>query len=313
MGYSKKEVGAIEVKKKHLIIMFLIILAIVVLIPICINSAYYIGSIEKVNQNTYFSASDMLIYCGTILAFIGTIALGLVSWSQNNNANKINKQLSQEQLIASSKTHIKATDIKLLFTPFEVLIKNESGYCNCLFVGNIPKNDGYYCGLNFALLFKSIDFNYITHVKINVVTIYYEYVGIEDVGTDEHPRYFFSDSDEGGYCNEINFTSKGDKFYSANCMENGLCEIAYYCLVEQTSSIPNKRKINDELENEKRKGIIESILNSERIVIDIEAELINGFNIITKGIFQFKLKNDGDRLVVINKVFIPSGYEYKEG
>lgn len=246
-------------------------------------------------------------------AGVATVFLGWVAWRQNQNANKTNQRLSIEQLISSCKTKIKAVGIVMPFTDFNVLINDGKGYCTCLFTKNLKiENNYYYSGVNFKITLRADEFNYITSAKITTITVYYNYVKIEEVGTDENPGYFYSDSEEGGYCSEISFANaKG--YYSLNCMENGIGEIDSYCLLDKTKSTDDiKKNIEVEHPTPNTDKLKKALIDSEKIVIEIHGEFINGFKVVTKGAFQFKLKRFDNTFEVTNKIFIPGGYNYKE-
>lgn len=63
---------------------------IIVAIPFIINESYKINS----GYITMWGASDVLSFYGTLLSFIGTVALGALALFQNKQANEINQRLS---------------------------------------------------------------------------------------------------------------------------------------------------------------------------------------------------------------------------
>lgn len=86
-------------KKKFYSIIIGISLSIIILallMPIVINSFYLTGLKNKIPGNTMFSANDLLLYIGSVLALIGTIALGIIAVIQNNRLHEINTQLEKE-------------------------------------------------------------------------------------------------------------------------------------------------------------------------------------------------------------------------
>lgn len=80
--------------KKHCssptrIIIVVLTIVIVVSAPVIINRAYMLGS-SIIIPNTVFNASDMLMYCGSIISALGTVFLGIIAIDQNRNAHKLN-------------------------------------------------------------------------------------------------------------------------------------------------------------------------------------------------------------------------------
>lgn len=59
------------------------VIFILVIIPLIINCTYLIGTPNGIT-NTKFEASDMLSFYGSFLAFLGTVALGILALWQNN-------------------------------------------------------------------------------------------------------------------------------------------------------------------------------------------------------------------------------------
>lgn len=68
---------------------------ILVATPFIINYAYLKGTADGL-PNTVFSASDIILFYGSILSFIGTVTLGSLAFYQNKKLNKINENLSKE-------------------------------------------------------------------------------------------------------------------------------------------------------------------------------------------------------------------------
>ncbi len=69
-----------------------IIILMLIAIPFIINYAYLKGTPDG-QPNTAFSASDMILFYGSFLAFIGTITLGFVAYKQNERANDISSRI----------------------------------------------------------------------------------------------------------------------------------------------------------------------------------------------------------------------------
>jgi len=87
----------------HFIMLLLII--VIVIIPILIWLAYFLGKLIP-SIITDISAGEVLMYYGSLLAFLGTIALGTLALWQNIQANKINKKLLEQNLIAEHRAYV---------------------------------------------------------------------------------------------------------------------------------------------------------------------------------------------------------------
>lgn len=68
---------------KNRYIFIILILVILAIIPFSINYAYLKGETDVI-FNTVFSASDVLLFYGSILTFLGTVSLGALALWQNN-------------------------------------------------------------------------------------------------------------------------------------------------------------------------------------------------------------------------------------
>ncbi|MEL7603433.1 MAG: hypothetical protein AAGU77_09790, partial [Bacillota bacterium] len=79
-------------KKWWVWLLGILVLGILIYIPFHINNIYY-----AINQAS-FTASDMLQFYGSILAFLGTIFLGALALWQNNRLSKTNQALAMLQL-----------------------------------------------------------------------------------------------------------------------------------------------------------------------------------------------------------------------
>ena len=82
------------IKWVFVIIVFLILF--VIIIPLLINNAFQRG-VNKVIINTDLSSSDILIFYGAALSFIGTIVLGALALWQNKKLNDVNRKLHDYQ------------------------------------------------------------------------------------------------------------------------------------------------------------------------------------------------------------------------
>lgn len=114
---------------------WLTILFIVILIPVVINILYFIGSDKT---NTVFSASELLSYSGSILAFMGTILLGMVALWQNQKLNEVNKSINENQLMMNGYSYLNdITEIKINFPElYKVPVIKLIEHTNCLSTNN---------------------------------------------------------------------------------------------------------------------------------------------------------------------------------
>lgn len=87
--------------------LWLCTLIIVLAIPFIINELYIFGDSTGRGYFTLWEAKDALAFYGSLLAAIGTIALGIVAIWQNEKANDINQRLLKiEELKAVPFLHI---------------------------------------------------------------------------------------------------------------------------------------------------------------------------------------------------------------
>lgn len=80
--------------KKHKILTCCLVVGLFILCLIVIQIFYWIGSKYPIIK-TYYQASDVLIFTGSFLAFLGTTFLGIVAWQQNKKANAISHEISR--------------------------------------------------------------------------------------------------------------------------------------------------------------------------------------------------------------------------
>lgn len=78
-------------------------LIIFLFIPCFILFSYYLGDNNIILRNTKLSVGDALIFYGTFLSFLGTIALGSLSLSQNIKVHKLNEKISEENIKLAEK------------------------------------------------------------------------------------------------------------------------------------------------------------------------------------------------------------------
>jgi hypothetical protein len=74
---------------------WVIVCSILVSIPFIINWAYLKGANH---ENTAFAASDILLFYGSCLAFLGTVSLGALALYQNYKIYSENKNSQKIQL-----------------------------------------------------------------------------------------------------------------------------------------------------------------------------------------------------------------------
>ena len=90
------------VKEKNGLTLFIFAIACLVLFspPVIINYLYWQGYKQGLAPNTMFSASDLLIFYASCLAFLGTVFLGIVTLLQNENLHQQNIRLENQRFIA---------------------------------------------------------------------------------------------------------------------------------------------------------------------------------------------------------------------
>lgn len=302
-------------KKWWFYITLLLILGLLIAIPFIINESYKHGGYV-----TIWRASDVLLFYGSCLAFIGTVSLGALALWQNKKANNINNNLTKANLIAINKPNIKVRKLDILFDNTCVNVNLHDNYNQLLVINGTKNVSGMYNCINIKLSFKTDIPIFVTKAKIKEVTIYYTYVTIDKVGSDEYPGYCLTDGLSGGFCNEIGFSniiSNSDgKFSSVDCLESGNSVVDFFCLIdfiatekEYFRNIESINIQNDFLTDNYQK-IKNEIFKSKKIVIFIKAELLNNFDIVTKGDFQFKFEISNSKLTQTSKLFIPRKYDY---
>ena len=117
--------GSIKFKPyKWGFILILFVISILVAVPVIINIVYLIG--HSGEKNTSFSASDMILFYGSFLTFIGTASLGALALYQNYNFDKINRtqnrlsirpylftKIGQENIVFLAENHIEYCKLKI--------------------------------------------------------------------------------------------------------------------------------------------------------------------------------------------------------
>ncbi|MCW0884537.1 MULTISPECIES: hypothetical protein [Eisenbergiella] len=105
-------------KKKHIILLYILVLLLSLVIPIIINESY------KANTGyiTLWEAKDVLLYFGSILGALGTTFIGVVALFQSAQANKISDRLLQlEERNSTPFLHIDTANCKIdTFTNREI-------------------------------------------------------------------------------------------------------------------------------------------------------------------------------------------------
>ena len=105
-------------KKKHIILLYILVLLLSLVIPIVINESY------KANTGyiTLWEAKDVLLYFGSILGALGTTFIGVVALFQSAQANKISDRLLQlEERNSTPFLHIDTANCKIdTFTNREI-------------------------------------------------------------------------------------------------------------------------------------------------------------------------------------------------
>ncbi|KXL53689.1 hypothetical protein CLNEO_09150 [Anaerotignum neopropionicum] len=81
-------------KKWWIVVVIGIMLANMIAVPFIINWAYMAGKDLK-EANTAYSASDLIIFYGSFLSFLGTVALGALALWQNKKANDTNEMIME--------------------------------------------------------------------------------------------------------------------------------------------------------------------------------------------------------------------------
>lgn len=93
------------------------VVAFLVCMPSIIWICYFIGDCGYILIHTSLTVDGALCFLGSLLAFLGTVALGALALWQNKEANNINQKLSQ----------IEENNFKLSLRPF-VMISNWTMY-----------------------------------------------------------------------------------------------------------------------------------------------------------------------------------------
>lgn len=165
------------IKKIFKSILIFAIVIFIFVIPIFINIAFKkdFGIWWLVSE---WSAGDALNFYGVILTFIGTISLGIVSTSQTNKANEMNKRIIEKELLENycfvqlkNKIYLKVkhnNDCKITMSAFH---KYDNGATILLedFNSNVKKLNEYYLKFYFKdcskTLIKKININNVLCVQ----------------------------------------------------------------------------------------------------------------------------------------------------
>ena len=94
-------------QKSKNIILIAVLVIVTISVPFIINESYK----ENSGYLTLWGADDVLSFYGSILAFFGTISLGLLAYSQNKKAEALNIRL----------TRLEEEKFKLEFQPFVMI------------------------------------------------------------------------------------------------------------------------------------------------------------------------------------------------
>jgi hypothetical protein len=96
----------IKLWKKYISVRILgyaiLLLMITLLPPVIINNSYFKGKSDHILPNTFYSASDLLFYYGSVLTFLGTGFLGLAALRQNQRLHEKNLKLEEEKYFAEN-------------------------------------------------------------------------------------------------------------------------------------------------------------------------------------------------------------------
>lgn len=87
------------------------VLVVVLTIPILINELYKIGLKTDSGYVTLWEAKDVLVFYGSFLSFVGTVALGMLVLWQNQKFKKENDKV-QERLEKMNKKILELDDSK---------------------------------------------------------------------------------------------------------------------------------------------------------------------------------------------------------
>ena len=124
-------------------------------IPFIINGAYLNGTGDG-SVNTVFSASDLILFYGSFLAFLGTVALGALALWQNKIANKQNEKFAKVQMAN--------------FLSFVALINSSVKYCEKDDVENNDYEQVELCKLNTRdYLAVKCSFNNTSNYPITII------------------------------------------------------------------------------------------------------------------------------------------------
>jgi hypothetical protein len=293
---------------------------ILLIIPFFTWVVYYIGDCGAVLVKTSLDVGDALVFDGSLLAFIGTVVLGLLACWQNKKATNLNEKLQKENLITNNKTNIQVIKLDIPFDISCVNAKEMQKHNDLLAISEAKDVSGMYNCFNFRLSFKSDVPIYVINARIDEVIIYYTYVTSDEVGSDEHSGYCLTEGISGGYCDEIHFFNINSniekKFCGVECLESGISVVDFLCLIDFIATENDFFRLIDSDNNvikystanyQNLKG---EIFQGERIAVFIKTELVNNFNIITKGNFEFRFHITGSKIMQKDKLFIPKKYEY---
>lgn len=90
----------LDILKSKIIRFFILALVIA---PLLLELIVYL-----VTKGILFFAGEILLYYGSLVAFVGTVLLALVAWKQNNAAEETNKRLADanDKLIENEKMRV---------------------------------------------------------------------------------------------------------------------------------------------------------------------------------------------------------------
>ncbi|MEG1726256.1 MAG: hypothetical protein RR313_12770 [Anaerovoracaceae bacterium] len=133
------------------LIVIILIAIILIAIPSMIDDAYMRG-LTLTEPNTTFSSSDLLGFYGSFLAFIGTVALGVLAIYQNIKANNLSNrlvELDEKRFHAQYIPFLKVVESTVTKIDIQNYSGNAYSTCDPRFEGS-PVDDAYELSIRLA-------------------------------------------------------------------------------------------------------------------------------------------------------------------
>ncbi|MBP2658523.1 MAG: hypothetical protein H6Q69_1555 [Firmicutes bacterium] len=268
-----------------------------VLIPVLIFLSYLVGNMfPQIAIKTRYGIFDIL---GTYIDLIScgaTVILGAIALSQTNKLDRANKVLACKAFASDNYSKIIARNIKM----------NDYRQANIeeplFYIDNyIGFGETHYAMIvGFDIIFDSSE--YIKYIKLISLSINTGYVTTEDR---KQGDFFFCDSfeDSEGYKRIYDFNPK-EKTTCVSIKQDSSNNKVFHLFMAFENITSEEQITSSKLEKFK-----EQLIKSKKNQMCLSVEVVNSFDVITRGWFEFEFSIINERTHTINNMFITTGID----